>query len=73
MWTLRIGRRYRAPVADYEEASRLYAAQRDASGEGASTFPPATVTGVRGKVVARVSYNAKVWDRDGVCLFNPYQ
>lgn len=44
-------------VADLKEAQRVYCEQRDASGEGASTFPQGSVGAVR------ISYNGRLWDR----------
>lgn len=63
-----IGKRLSTEVADFSEASRVYDALRDASGEGASTFPEGDL---RGTAVYRVSYNAKIWEGD-VCVFDPY-
>ncbi len=51
---LYIGRRT-FDVASLEEASRVYQAERDASGEGASTFPQ----GYIGE--HHISYNGRVW------------
>ena len=57
---LKIGYRASIEVSSFEEASRVYAQYRDASLEGASTFPDGTILdGAR--TIARVSYNAKVW------------
>jgi hypothetical protein len=73
---LKIGNRASFKVDSFEEASRVYAHYRDASLEGASTFPDGTILhGTR--ILARVSYNAKVWPpekwSDGqIPLFNPY-
>lgn len=52
---LHIGRRASFEVADLREASIVYQRERDASGEGASTFPCGRV----GKYT--VSYNGRVW------------
>jgi hypothetical protein len=73
---LKIGNRASLKVSTFEEASRIYAQYRDASLEGASTFPDGAIRdGTR--TVARVSYNAKVWpptkwSRGQTPLFNPY-
>lgn len=64
------------PVDSFEEASRVFSELRDASGEGASTWPDGFVNDY-GLNVARLSYNGKVWepgdwkpgDRP---LFDPY-
>jgi hypothetical protein len=73
---LKIGSRASFEVSSFEEASRVYAHYRDASLEGASTFPDGVILdGTR--AVARVSYNAKVWPPASwspgqIPLFNPY-
>lgn len=51
------------PVASIEEASRLYCAARDASGEGASTWPTGLLTGPDGEEFF-ISFNGKVWADD---------
>jgi hypothetical protein len=72
---LKIGKRASIEVSSFEEASRIYAQHRDASLEGASTFPDGIILdGTR--AVARVSYNAKVWppgkwSAGQAPLFNP--
>lgn len=58
--TLRIGSRLTVTVRNYADASKTYAAERDASGEGCSTFPEGALT-LDGQPVARVSYNGRVW------------
>jgi hypothetical protein len=73
---LKIGKRASIQVTSFEEASLVYARYRDASLEGASTFPDGIILdGTR--TVARVSYNAKVWppgkwSAGQAPLFNPY-
>lgn len=57
--TLKIGRRATLPVASYAEASNAYAAQRDASGEGFSTFPFGKLYKGK-KQIGYVTYNGKV-------------
>jgi hypothetical protein len=52
-------------VASVEDASRVYCAERDRWGLGASEFP----TGKLGAL--RVSYNGKVW-RSAECIFDPF-
>lgn len=63
--TLVIGRRSSPKVADFAEASAVYRAACEASGEGASTFPEGAIFDGDDKL-ARVSYNGRVWflDRD---------
>ncbi len=48
-------------VATLQEASVRYESERDASGEGASTFPDGDVLDPDGRTIARVSYNGRVW------------
>jgi hypothetical protein len=74
--TLKIGSRFSIEVATFEDASRVYARYRDASFEGASTFPDGVILDGN-RTIARVSYNAKVWppekwSKGQVPLFNPY-
>ena len=59
--TLAIGERSTHPVNNIAEASRIYERERDASGEGVSTFPRGEITGKDGEWVGRVSYNGRVW------------
>ncbi|MFZ1104122.1 MAG: hypothetical protein WAN86_14985 [Hyphomicrobiaceae bacterium] len=73
---LKIGKRACFEISSFEEASRTYAQYRDASFEGASTFPDGAILDGR-RTVARVSYNAKVWPpgkwREGqMPLFDPH-
>jgi hypothetical protein len=73
---LKIGNRVSIQVSSFEEASRVYAQYRDASLQGASTFPDGTILD-GGRTIARVSYNAKVWPPERwresqVPLFDPY-
>lgn len=49
------------PVDGHADASRLYEARRDASGEGASTFDDGHIVDAEGREVARISYNGRVW------------
>ena len=48
------------PVADLAAASRRYAELRDASLEGASTWPDGLINDY-GCNIAHISYNARVW------------
>lgn len=51
------------PVRDWAKAALLYARERDASGEGVTSFPDGRIE--RDAVpVARVSYNARIWPVD---------
>lgn len=56
--TLRIGRRT-FKVWDLADASRTYQRERDASGEGQSTWPVGRI----GKYL--ISYNGRVWHKGG--------
>ena len=51
-------------VPSVEEAQALFVRLRDASGEGVSTFGEGSVYSA-GKLVARISYNGRVWDAAG--------
>ena len=55
-----------------EEASRIYVSLREASNEGASTWPNASIFEDTGKFIGRLSYNAKIWSEDNALLYNPY-
>jgi hypothetical protein len=57
---LKIGSRASFEVSSFEEASRVYARYRDASFQGASTFPDGVILDGN-RTIARVSYNGKVW------------
>lgn len=58
------GERRERDVESVEEAVRLYEADRDAEGVGASDLSCGYVS-EDGRQVARISYNGRVW-RDGV-------
>lgn len=64
MITLKIGNRGTFEVASLRDASERYSSVRDASLEGASTFPNGTLY-EDGKRFAYVSYNGKVWKGSG--------
>ncbi len=57
---IEIGRR-RYQVADLRQASEMYCAARDASGFGASAVPDGRIVTASGRLVARISYNGRVW------------
>ena len=72
---IEIGRR-RYQVADFRQASEMFCAARDRAGEGASKTPWPNIVTADGRVVARVSYNGRVWPpeewhRDQVSLYDP--
>lgn len=71
---LRIGRARRAvEVASLAEASRVYVELRDRSGLGASSMPEGRILDPdTGALVASLSYNGRVWDRDDRCVFDPF-
>lgn len=57
-------------AATAAEASAIYCAKRDASGQGASTFPNGEWNG------HRISYNGRVWETgkkwpDAKAIYNP--
>lgn len=52
-------RRY--PVSSYSQASRMFCMARDRHGQGASRTPVIEIANRRGKIVAHVSYNGRVW------------
>ena len=65
-------------VRDLAQASEVYRRARDLSGEGYSTFRDGVVHDAAGKLVARISYNGKVWKpgkwRPGLTpIYNPYE
>jgi hypothetical protein len=56
-------------VNNVQEASTIYAAIRDKSGAGASTFPAAIIRNASEQAIAVISYNGKVWAlADGTVL-----
>lgn len=57
---LAIGNRTTINVRDFQHASEEYGREREASGEGGSTFPEGRVM-KGGHKIARVSYNGRVW------------
>ena len=57
-------------VESIAAASQHYAAQRDASGEGASTFREGVLADGRKRL--RISYNGKVWD-GGKVIYDPFR
>jgi hypothetical protein len=58
---LHIGKRSPIPVGSLAEASERYSAVREALGFGASRLPEGRVCDDADKLVARVSYNGRVW------------
>lgn len=60
MLTLIIPRRPKMTASDFADASAKYSVVRDASGEGGSTFRDGIIK-QDGKIVARISYNGRVW------------
>ena len=67
---LRIGTKL-IEVEDLMEAQQVYCEQRDESGEGATTFPPGQVFCDPRTLVARISYNGRVWDPKGEPIEDP--
>lgn len=68
--TLTIGRRSTHPVTSYAEASKIYCTIRDESEEGVSTFPGGNIKDSNGKIIARISYNGRVWVGD-IAVYEP--
>jgi hypothetical protein len=69
-------------VSDFTAASFVYAFHRDFAerecGWGASQFPTARIVNAAGALVARVSYNGRVWPNEDwrpglVPLLDPYK
>lgn len=58
--TLVIPRRHLQEVSTLRQASEVFSSLRDESGEGGSTFPDGIVRDGNA-VLARVSYNGRVW------------
>lgn len=56
---LMIGRR-QIPVSSFAQASSVYSQERDKSGLGGSKWPEGHIF-ERGALIARVSYNGRVW------------
>ncbi len=60
-------------VRSMAEASALFSAARDASGEGQSTWQDGYVVGRTG-VVGRISYNGRIWpieDDNAAPIYDP--
>jgi hypothetical protein len=57
----------KTPVASIAHASAAYSQMRDMAGEGASTFPSGKL--MVGKTAYRISYNGRVWDNAGTCVY----
>lgn len=57
---LEVGRK-RYLVPSLEMASAMYSAARDKSGLGASKFREGRIVDVNGNLIARISYNGRVW------------
>lgn len=54
------------PVASVQDAAQKWEAFREASCEGVSTIGNGlTVRDAKGKIVATVSYNGRIWNPDG--------
>ena len=58
--TMRLGRKVHK-IESFAHASRLYCAERDRRGVGASRMHAAPITDPDGSTVAYVSYNGRVW------------
>lgn len=51
----------RYEVASLQQASEMFCAARDRSGEGASNTPTPTIVTADGRVIGRISYNGRIW------------
>lgn len=60
---LRIGSRHKAVYGSLKDARDAHNCLRDASGKGASSWPQSTIT--HGRVKMCVSYNGRVWGKNG--------
>ena len=69
-----ISARKSVPVSSLREASAVVAAHRDSTGMGASDMGPGfgAVVDDHDRVVARVSYNARVWPVPGKPTFREF-
>ena len=57
---VQIGKR-RFPFTTYQQASEAYRAMIDKTGVGASRAPRADIVDRDGNIVARISYNGRIW------------
>lgn len=67
MLTLR-HRKTKIAVRDFAQASAVYSTMRDQSDEGYSTWQEGRIHNERGRAVARISYNGRVWALSGDTL-----
>lgn len=65
------GRAQRVPVASLDDAARAVRTYIERNGLGGGNFPAAPVTDARGRRVATVSFNGRVWGLDGNPIETP--
>ena len=72
---LRIGRaRTLVEVPSFAEASRIFSELRDRSGFDVNTMPEGRIYDAEtSQLVARLSYNGRIWDKAECCLFDPFE
>jgi hypothetical protein len=58
-------------VSTWAEASRAARVYIEKYNLGAGNWPDIEIATMAGEPVARVSYNGRVWDLNGVCLYDP--
>ena len=58
-------------VTSWAEASRTARAYIEKYNLGAGNWPGAEIATFGGEPIARISYNGRVWDLQGVCLYDP--
>lgn len=61
---LKIGTIHCESYPNLKDARDAHNSMREKSGEGASTWPRSTIS--NGAVKMRISYNGRVWDKNGV-------
>jgi hypothetical protein len=54
-------RRKRYQVESFKQASEMFCAARDKSGNGASRIPSPLIVDENGETIGYVSYNGRVW------------
>ena len=58
-------------VSTWAEASRVARAYIRKYDLPAARWPDNQIANMAGETIARVSYNGRIWDLDGVCLYDP--
>ena len=68
--TARVGRKSH-PVKSWQQVSEAYRKTIEALNLGASQAPACTILDDTGTVYAHVSYNGRVWRKNGSMLYDP--